>query len=125
MKIIPSGAIWGLINKAKNKGETCEIYARLYGTFYNTKDIATLYTAYEAELKKLNLVVRHHNILFNARQNDKRSHFKDFDNLLIKACELLRKKRYVLSHIEAILVDEVREREGGGVRSRESLRIFG
>lgn len=33
---------------------------------------------------------------------------KDFDNLLIKACEVLRKRRYVLTHTEAILVDEVK-----------------
>ncbi|KAG4065602.1 hypothetical protein HA402_012592 [Bradysia odoriphaga] len=83
------GAIWGLISKAKNKGETCAVYAKLYGKDFKTKDIATLYVAYERELKKLNLV--------------------DFDNLLMKACELLQQKRYVLSHIKAILVDEYQD----------------
>lgn len=52
------GAIWGLISKAKNKGETCHVYAQKYGSGFETRDIATLYIAYERELKKLNLVVR-------------------------------------------------------------------
>ncbi|XP_037032641.1 ATP-dependent DNA helicase PcrA-like [Bradysia coprophila] len=88
-KTMQLGAIWGLISKAKNKGETCAVYAKLYGKDFKTKDIATLYVAYERELKKLNLV--------------------DFDNLLIKACELLQQKRFVLSHIKAILVDEYQD----------------
>lgn len=32
---------------------------------------------------------------------------KDFDNLLIKACELLRKENRILSNVQAVLVDEV------------------
>lgn len=100
------GAIWGIINKAKNKGETCDIYARKYGNEFKTKDIATIYTLYEAELKKLNLVVCK-NVFTRCCYPNLIITLKDFDNLIIKACELLRKNRYVLANVEGILVDEV------------------
>ncbi|KAI8065345.1 P-loop containing nucleoside triphosphate hydrolase protein [Gilbertella persicaria] len=83
------GAIWGLISKAKSQGLTAAQYSDLYGTEFKKKDIAILFTAYESELKKLNLV--------------------DFDNLLIKGCELFRKKKDVLSNVKAILVDEYQD----------------
>lgn len=47
-----------MISKAKNDGETCFTYAAKYGNDFKTKDIAVLFTWYEAELKNLNLVVR-------------------------------------------------------------------
>lgn len=56
--VFHQGAIWGIISKAKNSGETCVTYAAKYGSDFKTKDIATLYTRYEAELKRLNMVVR-------------------------------------------------------------------
>lgn len=42
-------------------------------------------------------------------QNNCCCFFQDFDNLLIKTCELLRKKKNVLNNVKAILVDEVSE----------------
>ncbi|KAI9478113.1 MAG: P-loop containing nucleoside triphosphate hydrolase protein [Benjaminiella poitrasii] len=83
------GAIFSMISKAKSKGLTERQYAELYGDNFETRDIAILFTAYEKELKKLNLV--------------------DFDNLLIKACELFTKKKDILSAVKAILVDEYQD----------------
>lgn len=37
-------------------------------------------------------------------------YLQDFDNILIKACELFKKKKNVLQHIKSVLVDEVRPR---------------
>lgn len=64
-KNLSLGAIWGLINKAENKGETSDIYARNYGADFKTKDIAKIHKLYEAELKKLNLVVCKNKIYSN------------------------------------------------------------
>jgi DNA helicase-2/ATP-dependent DNA helicase PcrA len=51
------GAIWGIISKAKSKGETAGMYEDSYGKDFKTRNIAILYTLYEQELEKLNLVV--------------------------------------------------------------------
>ncbi|KAI7903351.1 P-loop containing nucleoside triphosphate hydrolase protein [Cokeromyces recurvatus] len=83
------GAILGMISKAKSKGLTEKQYADLYGQEFATRNVSIIFTAYEKELKRLNLV--------------------DFDNLIIKACELFRKKNDVLSAVKAILVDEYQD----------------
>ncbi|KAI8337373.1 P-loop containing nucleoside triphosphate hydrolase protein [Choanephora cucurbitarum] len=83
------GAIWGLISKAKSKGYTAARYAKDFGSEFKTKNIAILYTKYEEKLEQLNLV--------------------DFDNLLLKGCELFVKKKDVLSNIKAVLVDEYQD----------------
>ncbi|KAK4518171.1 uncharacterized protein ATC70_001522 [Mucor velutinosus] len=83
------GAIFGIISKAKSEGITAPEFSNLYSHKYERRDIATIYTAYEKELQLNNLV--------------------DFDNLLIKACELFRKKTSVLAHIKAVLVDEYQD----------------
>ncbi|CEP07455.1 hypothetical protein [Parasitella parasitica] len=61
----------------------------MYFDHFSKKNIAALYEAYEEELRNNNLV--------------------DFDNILIKACELFRKKKDVLAHIKAVLVDEYQD----------------
>lgn len=111
------GAIWGLINKAKNKGETSVTYSKNYGAEFKTKDIAKLFTLYEAELKKLNLVVCNNKIYSNTVIIVSFPS-QDFDNLLLKACDLLQQKRNILANVEAIFVDEVRQFE------YKSFRMF-
>ncbi|CAO0794680.1 unnamed protein product [Mucor circinelloides] len=83
------GAIFGIISKAKSEGITAKEYSDLNSHKFDRKDIAKIYIAYEEELQLNNLV--------------------DFDNLLIKACELFRKKKDVLAHIKAVLVDEYQD----------------
>lgn len=83
------GAIFGIISKAKSEGITAKEFSDLYSQNFKRKYIAIIYTAYEEELRLNNLV--------------------DFDNLLIKACELFRKNKNVLSHVKAVLVDEYQD----------------
>ncbi|KAL0140428.1 P-loop containing nucleoside triphosphate hydrolase protein [Mucor lusitanicus] len=83
------GAIFGIISKAKSEGITAKEYSDLNSKTFERKDIAIIYTAYEEQLQLNNLV--------------------DFDNLLMKACELFRKKKNVLAHVKAVLVDEYQD----------------
>ncbi|KAF1803631.1 P-loop containing nucleoside triphosphate hydrolase protein [Mucor lusitanicus] len=84
-----TGAIFGIISKAKSEGITAKEYSDLNSKTFERKDIAIIYTAYEEQLQLNNLV--------------------DFDNLLMKACELFRKKKNVLAHVKAVLVDEYQD----------------
>ncbi|KAI9256138.1 P-loop containing nucleoside triphosphate hydrolase protein [Helicostylum pulchrum] len=84
-----AGAILGLISKAKSEGINANEYYEIYRDDFKRKDIATIYLAYEEELKRQNLV--------------------DFDNLLLKTCVLLSNKGDVLWNIRSILVDEYQD----------------
>ncbi|KAI8638789.1 P-loop containing nucleoside triphosphate hydrolase protein [Parasitella parasitica] len=83
------GVISNIISKAKSEGITASQYKEMYSEDFAKRNIAVLYEAYEQELYNNNLV--------------------DFDNILIKACELFRRKRDVLAHIKAVLVDEYQD----------------
>ncbi|CEG78325.1 hypothetical protein RMATCC62417_12954 [Rhizopus microsporus] len=84
-----AGAIFGLISKAKSEGINAKDYAKMNATNFKRRDISILYLEYEAQLQKLNLV--------------------DFDSLLMKCCELLRKMPNVLDTVKCILIDEYQD----------------
>lgn len=52
-----SGAIFGLISKAKSEGISAKDYAKMNATNFKRRDIGILYLEYETQLRKLNLVV--------------------------------------------------------------------
>ncbi|KAG2195912.1 hypothetical protein INT47_002685 [Mucor saturninus] len=88
-KTLTPGALLGIISKAKSKGEDEHMYKELYGKEYKTRYIAVVFMAYEEELKRQNML--------------------DYDNLILKCCALLKRKKNVLSNIKSILVDEYQD----------------
>lgn len=52
------GAILSIISKAKSEGIDANEYFNIYRDDFKRKDVATIYLAYEEELKRQNLVVR-------------------------------------------------------------------
>ncbi|KAG1474507.1 hypothetical protein G6F56_000323 [Rhizopus delemar] len=83
-----TGAILGIISSAKSKRKDYVQLQKESDKDY-LKEVGIIYREYEIRLKKLNLV--------------------DFDNLLMKCCDLLEKKTDVLPNIKCILVDEYQD----------------
>ncbi|KAI9253027.1 P-loop containing nucleoside triphosphate hydrolase protein [Sporodiniella umbellata] len=83
-----SSAILNRISEAKNKRISWQSYQETCKDNFS-RDIAVIYEEYESLMQCL--------------------HLFDFDDLLIKCCELLEKEKYVLSHVQCILVDEYQD----------------